>query len=121
LNYVEEKGITYFSRRNTRRVGELKSLEDIEFIDQRTLFEAVGAIDTYDLAKLLATITDQSVADRLLSVMTEARKKEVSWVMRRDIRIDPLEVGEIEERFLETVRAIKTSAVNPAPLSNLET
>jgi hypothetical protein len=120
LNYVEEKGITYFSRRNARAVGELKSLDDIEFVDQRTLFEAVGAIDTYDLAKLLAAVTDQSIADRLLAVMTEARKKEVSWVMRRDIKIDPLEVSEIEQRFLETVRAIKTPAVNPATLSNLE-
>ncbi|MFP3562620.1 Crp/Fnr family transcriptional regulator, partial [Paraburkholderia sp. SIMBA_049] len=49
------------------------------------------------------------IADRLLGVMTEARKKEVSWVMRRDINIDPVEVGDIEQRFLETVRTINPS------------
>lgn len=120
LNYVEEKGVTYFSKRNARTVTELKSLDDLEFIDQRTLFEVVSATDTYDLAKLLAAMTDQSIADRLLSVMTEARKKEVSWVMRRDIKIDPLEVSDIEERFLESVRVLKSSAVNAAAHSGRE-
>ena len=121
LNYVEEKGVKYFSRRNSRGPGDLKSLDDLEFVDQRTLFEAVSAFDTYDLAKLLSAVTNQPIAERLLSVMTEARKKEVSWVMRRDIKIDPLEIAEIEQRFLETVRAIKSPAANAAPFSNLDT
>ncbi|WP_116123959.1 Crp/Fnr family transcriptional regulator [Paraburkholderia sp. BL6669N2] len=119
LNYVEEKGISYFSRRNTRGLSDLKSLDDLEYVDQRTLFEAVSAFDTYDLAKLLSAMTGQPVGERLLSVMTEARKKEVSWVMRREIKIDPLEVAEIEERFLEIVRTIKAPAAMAAPLSNL--
>lgn len=120
LNYVEEQGVKYFSRRNSRGPGDLKSLDDLEFVDQRTLFEAVSAFDTYDLAKLLSSVTNQPIAERLLSVMTEARKKEVSWVMRRDITIDPVEIAEIEERFLETVRAIKSPAANAAPRSNLD-
>jgi hypothetical protein len=119
LNYVEEKGVTYFSRRSVRGPVELKSLDDLEFVDQRTLFEAVSAFDTYDLAKLLSALADQPAADRLYSVMTEARKKEVSWVMRRDVRIDPLEIAEIEERFLETVRTIKSPAVSAGPLTSL--
>ena len=120
LNYVEEKGITYFSRRNPRGTSELKSLADLEFVDQRTLFEAISAFDTYDLAKLLSAVTGEPICDRLFSVMTEARKKEVSWVMRREIKIDPLEIAEIEERFIETVRAIKSSATAAAPLSNVD-
>ena len=114
LNYVEEKGITYFSRRNSRGGGDLQSLGDLDFVDQRTLFEAVGAFDTYDLAKLLSSIAGQPVAQRLLSAMTEARKNEVSWVMRRDIKIDAVEIGEIEERFLDTVRSIKSPASRAA-------
>jgi CRP-like cAMP-binding protein len=114
LDYVEEKGVSYFSRRNARPGGEITSIDDLAFVDQRTLFEAVSAFDTYDLAKLLASLGGQPVAERLLSVMTETRKNEVSWVMRRDIKIDPIEVGEIEQRFVETVKAIKAAAVNAA-------
>ncbi|CAN7643003.1 cyclic nucleotide-binding domain-containing protein [Trinickia sp. LjRoot230] len=110
LNYVEQKGINYFTRRNARPSGDMQSLDDLESVDQRTLFEAVSATDTYDLAKLLATLTDPVVAQRLQSVMTEARKKEVSWVMRREIKIDPLEVNDIEQRFIEAVRTIRASA-----------
>ncbi|MFM0408817.1 cyclic nucleotide-binding domain-containing protein [Paraburkholderia dipogonis] len=120
LNYVEEKGITYFSQRTSRGASDLKSLDDLEFIDRRTLFEAVNAFDTYDLAKLLSAVNGQPVGEHLLSVMTEARKKEVSWIMRRDIKTDPLEIAGIEERLLDTVRAIKSAAGNTAPLLSLD-
>ena len=82
LSYVEQKGVTYFSRRNARR-GEVRALEDLVSIDQRTLFDVISAFDTYDLAKLIANLDDRAVADKLFSVMTEARRNEVSWVMRR--------------------------------------
>lgn len=116
LNYVEEKGITYFSRRTVRGASDVNSLDDLEFVDQRTLFEAVSAFDTYDLAKLLSAATGQPAAERLMSVMTEARKKEVSWVMRREIKIDPLEIAEIEQRFVDTVRTLKAPAGNAMPV-----
>lgn len=119
LHYVEEKGLTYFSQPLRRARGEVISLEDLEFVDQRSLFDAVSAFDTYDMAKMLAAMADQSIADRLLGVMTEARKKEVSWVMRRDIKIDPVEVDDIQQRFLETVRAIRSSATSIGQPSNL--
>lgn len=110
LHYVEQKGINYFTKRNVRLGGDVQSLDDLEYVDQRTLFEAVSATDNYDLAKMLSALSDQAVADRLLSVMTEARRKEVSWVMRREIKVDPLEVDGIEQRFIESVRAIKASS-----------
>ena len=118
LNYVEEKGLSYFSRRNARGAGELNSLDDLEFVDQRTLFEAVSAFDTYDLAKLLSASAGQPVDERLQAVMTEARKKEVSWVMRREIKIDPVEIVEIEQRFIDTVRALKSPAAHAAPVES---
>ncbi|MCP3728420.1 Crp/Fnr family transcriptional regulator, partial [Paraburkholderia sp. CNPSo 3272] len=114
LNFVEQKGVAYFSQRTNRGSGELKALDDLLFVDQRTLFEAVSALDTYDLAKLLASIEDPAVSGRLLSVMADARKNEVSWVMRRDIKIDPVEVEDIEQRLLAAVRALKTPGARQA-------
>jgi len=107
LHYVEEKGVNYFAKR--ARGGEVKSLEDIEFVDHRTLFDAVSATDTYDLAKLAASTGDQAIVDKLLSVMTEARKNEVSWVMRRDLKLDQAEVEDIEQRFIQTIRDLKAA------------
>ena len=74
----------------------------------------MSAFDTYDLAKLLATMTDQTIADRLLSVMTQARQNEISWIMRRDIKIDLLDIPDIEQRFLELVKSIKSPSMNPS-------
>ncbi|WP_233848120.1 cyclic nucleotide-binding domain-containing protein [Paraburkholderia sp. HD33-4] len=118
LTYVEQQGVAYFSRRNTRRSGALDSLDDLASVDQRTLFEVVSGFDTYDLAKLLVSVEGQPVAERLLSVMTEVRRNEVSWVMRRDIKIDAIEVGDIEQRLLDAVKALKTPSAPHATLQN---
>ncbi|PMS20340.1 cAMP-binding protein [Trinickia dabaoshanensis] len=109
LHYVEEKGVSYFAKR-ARGSGDVKSLEDIEFVDHRTLFDAVSATDTYDLAKLAASSGDHTIVDKLFSVMTEARKNEVSWVMRRDLKLDQAEVEDIEQRFLQAIRDLKAAS-----------
>ncbi|MPV69763.1 cyclic nucleotide-binding domain-containing protein [Burkholderia sp. BE17] len=110
LSYVEQKGVAYFSRRNGRRGGDVRALEDLVWVDQRTLFDVISAFDTYDLAKLIANLDDRAVADKLFSVMTEARRNEVSWVMRRELKLDPIEIEDIEQRVLDAVRAAKAPA-----------
>ncbi|MCA8222561.1 cyclic nucleotide-binding domain-containing protein [Burkholderia sp. BC1] len=115
LSFVERKGVAYFSRRDARRSADVRSLEDLVWVDQRTLFEIVSAFDTYDLAKLIANVDDRAVADRLFSVMTEVRRNEVSWVMRRDLKVDPVEVDDIERRLLDAVRAAKAPAAGAVP------
>ncbi|PRG63350.1 cAMP-binding protein [Burkholderia multivorans] len=115
LSFVERKGVAYFSRRDARRAADVRALEDLVWVDQRMLFEIVSAFDTYDLAKLIAHVDDRAVADRLFSVMTEVRRNEVSWVMRRDLKVDPVEVDDIERRLLDAVRAAKAPAAGAVP------
>ncbi|MFL9966069.1 cyclic nucleotide-binding domain-containing protein [Paraburkholderia sediminicola] len=110
LNFVEQKGVSYFTKRANRGSGEVNTLDDLLFVDQRTLFEAVNALDTYDLAKLLASIEDPAVSERLQSVLSEARKNEISWLMRREIKSDPIELEEIEQRLVGAVRELRTHA-----------
>ncbi|WP_322092650.1 cyclic nucleotide-binding domain-containing protein [Paraburkholderia bannensis] len=110
LNFVEQKGVSYFSKRANRGSGDVKTLDDLLFVDQRTLFDAVNALDTYDLAKLLASPQDAAVLERLQSVLSEARKNEISWLMRREIKSDPMELEGIEERLVNAVRDLKTRA-----------
>ena len=86
-------------------------------IDQRTLFDVISAFDTYDLAKLIANLDDRAVADKLFSVMTEARRNEVSWVMRR-FKLDPVEIEDIEQRVLDAVRAAKSPAAGTVPVAS---
>ena len=107
LTYIENNGVAYFSKKKVRAASELESLTDLDLIDDRTLFDALSAFDTYDLAKLLASATDRSVSERLLSVMTKARQSETSWIMRRDLVINPLEIQDIEQRFIQLVKSIK--------------
>jgi hypothetical protein len=38
--------------------------------------------------------------------------------MRREIKIDPVEIVEIEQRFIDTVRALKSPAAHAAPVES---
>ena len=50
--------------------------------------------------------------------MTEARRNEVSWVMRRELKLDPVEIEDIERRVLDAVRAAKAPAAGTTPVAS---
>ena len=110
LNFVEQKGVSYFTKRANRGSGEVNTLDDLLFVDQRTLFEAINTLDTYDLAKLLASLKNPAVSERLQLVLSEARKNEISWLMRREIKSDPIEIEQIEQRLVVAVRERRVDA-----------
>jgi len=101
------------SKKPPRAAHEYESLADIEFIDDRTLFDTVSAFDPTDLAKMLIGETDRAVSERLLWVMTRARQHEVSRIIRSDPEIDPLEIEQINRRFIRLLKSIKTGATIP--------
>jgi CRP-like cAMP-binding protein len=109
----EDNGALTISKKPPRYSNEFKSLDHLQFIDDRTLFYTVSAFDIYDLAKMLASATDRAVSDRLLSVMTEARKQEVSRIIRSNPVIDPIETEDINRRFIRLLKSIKTRATIP--------
>lgn len=101
------------SKQPPRSTHEFESLADIEFIDDRTLFDTVSAFDPCDLAKMLIAETDRAVSERLLWVMTRARQHEVSRIIRNDPEIDPLEIEDIARRFIRLLKSIKSGATIP--------
>jgi len=113
-----DNGALTISKKPPRSTNEYESLADLEFIDDRTLFDTVSAFDPSDLAKMLVSATDRAVSERLLWVMTKARQHEVSRIIRSNPVIDPLEIEDISRRFIRLLKSIKTGAtIPPARLS----
>jgi len=108
-----DNGALTISKKPPRSTNEYESLADIEFIDDRTLFDTVSAFDPSDLAKMLVSATDRAVSERLLWVMTKARQHEVSRIIRSNPVIDPIEIQDISRRFLRMLKSIKTGATTP--------
>jgi CRP-like cAMP-binding protein len=109
----EDNGIPASSKKPPRSTNDYKSLADIEFIDDRTLFDTVNAFDPSDLAKMLVSATDRAVSERLLWVMTKARQHEVSRIIRSNPMIDPIEIDDISRRFIRLLKSIKTGGTIP--------
>ncbi len=110
LRFIEEKGRNYFARRAARSANELESLEDLEYVDQRTLFEALAGVDVYDLAKLLSGCQDEAIRDKVLACMSRIRRQELEDLTRDGLRVDSIEVQQIEESLMATIRQMKRPA-----------
>ena len=108
-----DNGALTISKKPPRSTNEYESLADLEFIDDRTLFDTVSGFDPSDLAKMLISATDRAVSERLLWVMTKARQHEVSRIIRSNPVIDPLEIEDISRRFIRLLKSIKTGATIP--------
>ncbi|WP_158936885.1 cyclic nucleotide-binding domain-containing protein [Burkholderia sp. S171] len=110
----EDKDVPASSKKPPRSTSEYESLADIEFIDDRTLFDTVDAFDPSDLAKMLLAATDRAISERLLWVMTRARQHEVSRIIRSNPVIDPVEIEDINRKFMRLLKSIKTGAIVPS-------
>lgn len=113
-----DRGALDVSRMPARPNQQFESLNDVIFIDDRTLFDTVSAFPSTDLAKMLVAETDRAVSERLLSVMTKARQHDVLRIIRQDVAVEPHEIDEIEQRFMRLLKSIKAGGSGSISASN---
>lgn len=113
LRFMAEKGKSYFSKRVAASAEKIDSLSDIELVDQRSLFEAVNAMDIYDLAKLLKRVSESATRERLFAVMTKAKRDEIEELMTSIERVDPIEAQRLEDNLLAAVRHLMLGGEKP--------
>jgi CRP-like cAMP-binding protein len=104
LRYVQEKGAGYFSKRRAPAVDDIESLDDLDAVDQRTLFDAVNSVDIYDMARMLKTVTSESARERLFAVMTKAKREEIEDILQSMDRTDPVAAQRIEENLIASIK-----------------
>ena len=100
-----EQGVGRDPKKTTRSTQAFASLADVEIIDDRTLFDTVDAFAAADLARLLLSGISHAVSDRLVSVMTRARRAEVSKIIQSDPVVDAVEAQNIHRRFIHLLKA----------------
>lgn len=104
LRHIEEKGTAYFSKRRAPSSADIESLDDIEAVDQRSLFDAVNGIDVFDLARLVKAIPQAETRDKLYAVMTRAKREEIEDLVGSMDRADPVAAQQIEDRLIAAVK-----------------
>jgi CRP-like cAMP-binding protein len=104
LRLLNAKGKKFFSDRKIKSAEEFVDVGDLEFADQKSLFDAVSRCDLYDLAKLLSTVDEAGVKDKILASLSRAKRAEVEHDMATMGQSDPVEVLQIGKSLVTAVR-----------------
>lgn len=102
IRLLDEKGKRFFHDRKVKSPEEFCDILDIEFADGNSIQEVLSRIDAYDLGKLLHTIEEESVRDRILGNLPRAKRADIE--SERFERVDEVEARLIGERVIKQVQ-----------------
>lgn len=104
VRLLNDKGKKFFADRKIKTPDQFTDVEDLVFADQKSLFDAVGRCDLYDLAKLLCSLDDEALRQKLLACLARSKREEVQQDMASIGAVDPMEVLQTGRALVAAVR-----------------
>lgn len=104
VRLLNDKGKKFFADRKIKTPEEFTDVDDLAFADQKSLFDAVGRCDLYDLAKLLCSLEDEALRQKLLACLSRSKREEVQQDMAGMGAVDPMEVLQTGKALVAAVR-----------------
>lgn len=104
LRLLDTKGKKFFSDRKIKSPEEFNDVSDLEFADQKSLFDVVSRCDLYDLAKLLSTVEEESVKAKVLACLSRTKREEVENDLSGMGAVDPVEALHIGKALVAAVK-----------------
>jgi CRP-like cAMP-binding protein len=102
IRLLDEKGKKFFQDRRVKSPEEFCDISDIEFADNNTVQEVLSRIDAFDLGKLLHTIEEDAVRERILGNLPRSKRSDIE--SERFERVDEIEVRLIGEGIIKAVQ-----------------
>lgn len=104
VRLLNDKGKKFFADRKVKTPDQFTDVDDLVFADQKSLFDAVGRCDLYDLAKLLSSLDDEALRQKLLACLARSKREEVQQDMASMGAVDPMEVLQTGRALVAAVR-----------------
>jgi CRP-like cAMP-binding protein len=104
VRLLNDKGKKFFADRKVKTPDQFTDVDDLVFADQKSLFDAVGRCDLYDLAKLLSSLEDDTLRQKLLACLARSKREEVQQDMASMGAVDPMEVLQTGRALVAAVR-----------------
>jgi CRP-like cAMP-binding protein len=104
VRLLNDKGKKFFADRKVKTPDQFTDVEDLAFADQKSLFDAVGRCDLYDLAKLLCSLDDEALRQKLLGCLARSKREEVQQDMASMGAVEPMEVLQTGRALVAAVR-----------------
>jgi CRP-like cAMP-binding protein len=104
VRLLNDKGKKFFADRKIKTPEEFADVDDLAFADQKSLFDAVARVDLYELAKLLRSVEDEALRQKLLACLSRSKREEVEQDMAGMGAVDPVEVLQTGKALVAAVR-----------------
>lgn len=105
MRLLDTKGRRYFAERKLKPPSEFSEAADVAFADPRALVTAVSRVDSYDLAKLLASLDDEDTKARILGALPARRREDVEQDLKDLRQVDPMESQLLGQTLIQHVKA----------------
>jgi CRP-like cAMP-binding protein len=111
FDLIQNKGKQFFEKPSVKDISEITALDDLIFIDKKTILQALQELEPYTVAKLIK-LASEEIAEILMSCFSSRMKGIIENTIDKVSINDDLENKELEKSFIETIKRIKK-----APLS----
>ncbi len=105
FDLMQSQGKQFFEKTSAKDISEINALDDLIFIDKKTIQEALQQLEPYTVAKLIKLASDET-ADLLMGCFSSRMKGIIENTIDK-VSIDDLESQELEKSFIDTIKRIK--------------
>jgi CRP-like cAMP-binding protein len=109
FDLIQDKGKQFFEKRSND--VNIESLDDLIFVDKKTIQQALQEIEPYTVAKLVKSASDE-IGELLMGIFSSRMKGIIENTMDKVSIDDSLEMQEIEKSFIDVIKRIKKIPVS---------
>ncbi len=104
MRLLNDKGRKFFADRKIKSPQDFTDISDIEFADQKSIFDVISHCDIYDLAKLISTIQEDNVKDKIMACLSRSKREELESEISTLNQVDPTEVQQIGKSIILSIK-----------------
>jgi len=106
FDLIQDKGKQFFEKLNLRSIADINSLDDLIFVDKKTIQQALQELEPYSVAKLVKSASVE-IGEMLMGLFSSRMKGIIEKTMDTVSIDDDLELQEIEKSFIDIIKRIK--------------
>ncbi|MFZ2407120.1 MAG: cyclic nucleotide-binding domain-containing protein [Methylobacter sp.] len=106
FDLIKDKGKQFFEKPSVKDISDINALDDLIFVDKKTIQQALQELEPYTVAKLVKSASVE-IAEMLMGCFSSRMKGIIENTIDKVHIDDDLEVQGIEKSFIDIIKRIK--------------
>ena len=106
FDLIQDKGKQFFEKPNAKSMADINRLDDLIFVDKKSIQQAMQEVEAYDMAKLIKSASSD-IAEILMGCLSSRMKGIIENTITKVSIDDDLEMQELEKSFMDIIKRIK--------------